>query len=394
MIKAPVPPGPALAVAVFAAIAAGLWVSAPHAGEVAVPASLAELGERLFFDVNLSRNRTQSCATCHDPERAFADPRGAASIGDDGLSVGDRNAPTASYASFVPDFAADEDGFWTGGLFHDGRAATLEAQAGAPPLNPTEMAMPDKASVAERLRADPGYAKAFPAIFGPSVLDDPGAAFDAMTRAIAAFEREPQFAPFSSKYDRMLRGEAEFTRQEELGRLLFFSQQFTNCNSCHQLRQSAIDPQETFSDYRYYNLGVPENHDLRERNGITEPDEGLARNPGAAGTPASVGRYRTPTLRNVAVTGPYMHNGVFEDLRTVILFYNTYNTRNPARRINPETGAPFGPPEVGRNIEMDTLTEGPALDDQRIDALVAFLCTLTDERYEDLLDQPCASPSR
>ncbi|KAB2533155.1 methylamine utilization protein MauG [Salipiger aestuarii] len=386
MTKASFPLAPALSLAVVFALGAGLWASALTSGPEAAPADMAELGERLFFDVNLSRNRTQSCATCHDPDRAFADPRGAASIGDDGLSVGDRNAPTATYASFVPAFETDADGLWIGGLFHDGRAGTLEAQAGGPPLNPVEMGMPDKAAVAERLRSDPGYAAAFPAIFGAPVLKDPDTAYDAMTRAIAAFERRPDFAPFSSKYDRMLRGEAEFTRQEELGRLLFFSRQFTNCNQCHQLRQSAIDPQETFSDYRYYNLGVPENHDLRGRNGVTVLDEGLARNPGVSAAAASRGRYRTPTLRNVAVTAPYMHNGVFEDLRTVILFYNTYNTRNETRKINPETGAPFGPPEVPENIEIDKLTDGPALDDQRIDALVAFLGTLTDERYEDLLD--------
>ncbi len=81
------------------------------------------------------------------------------------------------------------------------------------------------------------------------------------------------------------------------------------------------------------------------------------------------------------------HNGVFEDLRTVILFYNTYNTRSEARKINPETGAPFGPPEVAENIAMDELTDGPALEDQRIDALVAFLETLTDQRYEHLLGE-------
>ena len=175
------------------------------------------------------------------------------------------------------------------------------------------------------------------------------------------------------------------TRQEELGRLLFFSQQFTNCNQCHQLKRSAIDPEETFSDYHYYNLGVPENGALRAANGVTEADTGLAAHPDAGGTDETRGRYRTPTLRNVAVAAPYMQNGVFEDLRSVILFYNSYNTRSEKRKINPETGAPFGPPEVPENIAMDKLTEGPALEDQRIDALVAFLNTLTDKRYEHLL---------
>lgn len=80
-----------------------------------------------------------------------------------------------------------------------------------------------------------------------------------------------------------------------------------------------------------------------------------------------------------------MHNGVFADLRTVVLFYNQYNTAVPERRINPETGAPFGPPDVPETVATELLTKGPALDDARIDALVAFFETLTDERYEPLL---------
>ncbi|MBN9886392.1 cytochrome-c peroxidase [Salipiger abyssi] len=380
-------PAPILSLAVLAALTAGLSATALRSTEPGPPQSIEALGEALFFDTDLSANRTQSCATCHDPSFAFADPRGAASTGDDGSSFGDRNAPTATYAAYAPAFGQDEDGQWMGGLFHDGRAATLEDQAGGPPLNPIEMGMADKGAVLARLREKPAYQAAFPALFGEGVLEDEEAAYDAMTRAIAAYERQPEFAAFDSKYDRFLRGEAELTQQEELGRLLFFSQQFTNCNLCHQLRRSAIDPEETFSDYHYYNLGVPENTDLRALNGVEAADAGLRANPGVEDRPETAGRYRTPTLRNVAVTGPYMHNGVFEDLRTVILFYNSYNTRNEARKINPETGEPFAAPEIAENIAMEELTEGPALDDKRIDALVAFLETLTDARYEGLLEE-------
>ncbi|MCK5747588.1 MAG: cytochrome-c peroxidase, partial [Oricola sp.] len=108
---------------------------------------MEELGRSLFFDTNLSKNRTEACASCHDPEFAFTDPRGMASPGDDGVSLGDRNAPTAAYASFSPAFHRDKDGEWVGGQFLDGRAASLEEQAGGPPLNPAEMGMPDKAAV-------------------------------------------------------------------------------------------------------------------------------------------------------------------------------------------------------------------------------------------------------
>jgi cytochrome c peroxidase len=113
-------------------------------------------------------------------------------------------------------------------------------------------------------------------------------------------------------------------------------------------------------------------------------DRGLLDNP-AVDDRAQAGRFKTPTLRNMAVTGPYMHNGVFKDLRTVVLFYNKYNSRAPRRQIDPETGAPWSPPEVAEHRSLKELETGPALDDRRIDALVAFLKTLTDRRYGHLL---------
>ncbi|MEL7014173.1 MAG: methylamine utilization protein MauG, partial [Pseudomonadota bacterium] len=176
-------------------------------------------------------------------------------------------------------------------------------------------------------------------------------------------------------------------REEELGLLLFFSEQFTNSNQCHQVAQSQMNPRETFTDYSYHNIGTPNNRALRLENGVPVGtiDDGLLANPGVD-DPAQRGKFRTPTLRNVAITAPYMHNGVFEDLRTVVLFYNTYNTRSDTRLINPETGAPFGPPPVSETLSMKELTHGPALEDERIDAIVAFLKTLTDARYEYLLD--------
>ncbi|WP_299422608.1 cytochrome c peroxidase [uncultured Shimia sp.] len=353
-----------------------------------VPTTLEALGERLFFDVNLSANRTQSCATCHDPERGFADPRGMASIGDDGESLGDRNAPSAAYAAFTPEFHKNADGIWTGGQFWDGRANRLEDQAGGPPLNPIEMGMADEAAVITRLLEDPIYTQAFPALFDGDVLSDPATGYTAMTDAIAAFERTEVFAPFDSKYDRFLRGEVELTREEDLGRVLFFSEQFTNCNLCHQLGTNAMDPQETFSNYEHHNIGVPENLSLRALNGVKPGtvDVGLAAHPDMDSNPTLRGKFKTPTLRNVAVTGPYMHNGVFEDLRTVVLFYNQFNTTDPARRTNPETGKTFRMPAVPATLAFEELTHGPALDDQRVDAIVAFLKTLTDARYEHLLD--------
>ena len=354
-----------------------------------------KLGEALFHDPNLSRNRKQACATCHMPDHAFSDRHDAhkgnsVSLGDDGKSFGDRNVPSATYAALSPPFHKDADGAYVGGQFWDGRAKTLEEQAGGPPLNPIEMGMADDKAVAARIAENAAYVKAFEAFYGKDALADPAKTFAAATSAIASFERTSEFSPFDSKYDRYLRGEVKLTDQEELGRTLFFSRQFTNCNLCHDVkaRDGRIEG-ATFTSYKYFNIGVPVNPDARKLNGAKPDfvDPGLAANPNVDGDPNERGKFKTPSLRNVAVTAPYMHNGVFKDLRTVILFYNKYNSKKKSRQINPETGLRWAPPEIADNIDMEKLETGPGLDDQRIDALVAFLKTLTDKRYEVLLDR-------
>ncbi len=355
--------------------------------------SLEKLGQALFNDPNLSLNRTMACATCHAPDFAFTDPREssvgrAVSLGDDGVSLGDRNAPTAMYARFSPAFHKTDDGKYVGGQFLDGRRPDLEGQAGDPELNPIEMEMPDKATVVARLKENPDYQSAISLLYGAGAIDDTDAAYRAMTEAIAAFERTKEFAPFDSRYDRYLKGEVKLTDQEELGRVLFFSQQFTNCNMCHQLQAQGGMAEETFTNYQYHNIGVPKNEAVRAKNGSAPDlmDHGLLEN-SAVNDPAEAGKFKVPTLRNVAVTGPYMHNGVFKDLRTVVLFYDKYNSKRADRQINPETSKPWAPPEVAGTLSMTQLEHGPGLKDDRIDALVAFLKTLTDKRYEPLLAQ-------
>lgn len=380
-------------------IVAGLAVSSARS-EIKADASLdsaEKLGQALFFDVNLSKNRTQACATCHSPDHAFTDPRdtGAAgravSLGDDGHSLGDRNAPSAAYAALAPKYHVDAKGKPTGGLFWDGRAATLEAQAEGPPLNPIEMGMPDKETAVSRLKENPVYVQAFAELYGKHALDDASTGYGAMAASLAAFERTAQFLPFDSKYDRFLKGEVQFTEQEELGRVIFFSNQFANCSRCHKLNEFGGAAREPFTNWQYHNIGTPVNTSVRAING-TKPghiDQGLMQNP-SAGDKANEGKYRVPSLRNVAVTGPYMHNGVFKDLRTVIKFYNKYNSKNPRHQINPETNQPWDPPEVSGTISKEELEAGSALDSKRVDALVAFLKTLTDKRYEPLLDHAAA----
>ena len=358
------------------------------------PARLAALGERLFFETALSMNGSQSCATCHDPARAFTDPREgraglAVSVGDDGESHGDRNTPTLAYASFSPEFHQTASGDWKGGQFWDGRAANLREQAGQPMLNPVEMAMPDKQTVAARLSADPEYSAEFEALWGPITLDDPARAFDAVAEALAAYQQTEEFAPFDSRYDRWLRGEETFTAQEEFGHTVFIT---WNCRLCHMNRKQGVAENETFTNFEYHNIGVPVNPAARNASGLgpDHVDLGLSAHPGID-DPAQDGRFKVPTLRNVAVTGPYMHNGAFRDLRTAIVFYNKYTSRRKNAKINPETGEDWGPPEVDANLSLTELESGLMVDDARVDALVAFLETLTDRRYEPLLAEQKAA---
>ncbi|MEM6532668.1 MAG: cytochrome c peroxidase [Myxococcota bacterium] len=365
--------------------------------------SLEALGEALFFETSLSANRTQACATCHNPERGFVDDRidetgqvRPVSLGDDGSSFGTRNAPSAAYAAFAPEYTVgirqrfnrqNSNRLYEGplgGLFYDGRAATVEAQAGGPPTNPGEMGLSDEAMLVSRLREDPLYTASFERFFGASVFSDATVAYAAFTEAVGAYERSEVFSPFDSKYDRALRGEATLSFKELTGRALFFSE-FANCAICHQLHGSG-DPvnkfAETFTGYEFHNIGVPANPRATELSGVAGPDLGLGGREDISDL-AQRGKFKTPTLRNIAVTGPYMHNGVFEELRTVVEFYDQYN--NPERRVNPETAEAWRPAEISENVALDLLGVGRAMSDLEVESMVCFLRTLTDARYEPLL---------
>ena len=160
-------------------ITPGSVISAPHADEI------TGLGRALFFDSNLSMDRNQSCASCHDPGQAFSDSRdsdvsAAVSLGDDGVSLGDRNTPATTYAFLIPDFHKNEKGEYIGGYFLDGRAATMVDQAAAPFVNPLEMAMPDGAAVVDRVRENPSYVESFRKNYGESIFSDSDKAFRAL----------------------------------------------------------------------------------------------------------------------------------------------------------------------------------------------------------------------
>ncbi len=358
--------------------------------------SKEELGEALFFDTNLSLNRSMACATCHNPDTAFADARfedpshgnpveGALSLGDDGLSLGGRNAPTVTYAMFVPTFTLQEDGTYIGGQFHDGRASDLKAQAKGPFLDSAEMMMPDAASVIERVKENPDYVEAITEFY-EDVLDDANASYDAVAEAIGKFEKiEAVFATFDSKYDRFLSGEYTMSEQEELGYSLFFSNNNTNCATCHSLNsESEARERELFTNFEYENIGTPPNRANFEAKGMDYEPDLLLGGRDDINDSEMYGKTRVPTLRNVAVTGPYMSNGVFKNLRTVLEFYD-HMAGMGDHPLNPETGKAWDDPDVNATVNYEVLQATKALSDAKIDAIVAFLKLLTDARYEHLI---------
>jgi cytochrome c peroxidase len=332
-----------------------------------------KVGRALFMDDRLSEPAGQSCATCHDPARAFTDPRSTlfpTSPGADVRHFGVRSAPSVSYAAFSPAFqyVADDDTY-QGGQFWDGRADTLEAQAKAPFLNPLEMANPDAAAVVAKVRAA-DYAPLFRRRFGDAVFDDVDRAYGAIATAIADFERGPEVSPFSSKYDAFLRGEAELTEAEARGLALFNDPRKGNCAACHPSEPSPDGTPPLFTDFTYDNLGIPRNPenpfyalppDLNP-DGAGYVDLGLG---GPLKDPAQNGRFKVSTLRNVAVTAPYGHNGYFGDLRSVVDFYDTRDVKAWPR------------PEVEETVNHDELGD-LGLTDPEVNDLVTFLGVLTD----------------
>lgn len=345
------------------------------------------LGQILFFDKALSHRGNQNCATCHNPDKAFIDDRltpaeQVVSQGDDPTKYGKRNANTLLYAKYSPEFHFDEKTKeYIGGQFWDGRAKHLTEQAGMPPIDPNEMGMASQLDVAKRLYSLPMYQRLFTQFYGADIWHSYESVYRAMEDAIATFQTEKTLlAPFDSKYDLALSGKVSLSDLEEKGRVLFFDKNRTNCSSCHQLQSHSQHKEEIFTNYHYYNLGVPSNPKLIAINGFERDfiDFGLYENPNVQGDEKQKGKFKTPTLRNIAITGPYMHNGVFKELRTVLLFLDSYN--NPARTINPETGKAWEKPEFAPTIAHDKLKANP-LSDEDIDALEAFLNTLTDNRY-------------
>jgi len=358
------------------------------------------LGRQLFFDPSLSGSGKLACASCHSPQHAFTPPN-ARSVQLGGLDLrqpGMRAAPTLKYLQAVPQFVehyhepddeGDEsvDAGPTGGLMWDGRVDLGSGQARFPLLSRFEMASTEQKVVAA-VRRGP-YANALREAFGERVFDDEAATFDAVLKSLHAFQTTPElFYPYTSKYDAYLAGKATLTQAELRGLRLFDDGKKGNCASCHISRRAKNGSPPQFSDFGLIAIGVPRNRALAANRDPRFYDLG------ACGPERSdlghrdefCGRFRTPTLRNVALKHAFFHNGIYHSLRDVLRFYARRDT-NPAEfypvvdgkvrkfddlprryRANLNTDPPFGR-KPG---------EAPVLSDAEIDDVVAFLGTLTD----------------
>jgi cytochrome c peroxidase len=352
------------------------------------------LGKRLFEDTSLSEPAGQSCATCHAATLAFTDPDAAnpTSKGVRPGLFGNRNTPMAAYMLFSPLFHYDEaEGLYIGGQFLDGRAATLELQAQQPFLNPVEMANPSREAVVSKVKAG-AHSLLFRQVFGDSAFDKPDDAYQKISEAIAAFERTARFAPFTSKFDYYVKGQVALTAQEKRGLDLFNAEDKGNCAACHPSTSTDGKTQALFTDFTYDNLGVARNPDNRfytlgtgfNPAGMGFVDRGLGGRNDLPTDPADEeGKFKVPSLRNVAITGPYMHNGYFKDLKAVVQFYNDRDLRPTCtdalwtREADAQAQACWPGPEVEANVNRDELGN-LGLTDAEVDDIVAFMKTLTD----------------
>ena len=392
----------------------------------------AELGRKIFSDTTLSVSGQQSCATCHVAQFAFAsdptptgpDHGSPVPLGGPGMDEpGFRNTPSLLYASYIPAFSFDASGNPHGGFFRDGRAGTLAEQAALPFITPFEMANADAAAVIARLQTRP-YLADFVALYGEAVLADPATALKDMGAALAAFETEdPQFHPFSSKYDAFIGGKAQLSAQELRGLAAFNDPSRGNCAACHPSTSGDGVTPPLFTDFSYDNLGVPRNTGIPANSDTAAPaytpvngsdgvhpyyDLGISgpfRDSPGLNLFGLCGRFKVPTLRNIAVTAPYFHNGQFATLADALGFYVRRDT-NPDQ-FYPLTAAGsvtkfddlpaiYGglfvvdinvPGSDGAYVgNVNTLEipynrhlgDSPALSPGDINDMIAFLCALTD----------------
>ncbi len=339
--------------------------------EVPVPADNPQtgakvtLGDKLFHDKRFSSTGEVSCSTCHAREKGFTDNLRVS----EGINklTGTRNAPTVINAAYM------QTQFW------DGREPDLEGQSKQPPLNPIEMGLTDYEPILKVVRNDPDYQKQFKAVFGKA---GDAITIDHVAMAIAAFERT--IIAGDSPFDQYrYGGKADALNESQLRGLELFTGK-ARCVSCHTIEQT----QALFTDNRFHNIGVgfkrihgkeieTANAFLKSRREGANIDVTVLTNENMSElgrfavteNATEVGAFKTPTLRNIAVTGPYMHDGSLETLEDVVTFY-----KNGGRLKETDPLTPF----LSGGIKPLDLTEQDEAD------LVAFLKALTSPEYAAL----------
>ena len=329
--KAPPPAGP-VGTPIEIPVPLGLPPVAAPANNKPTVETVA-LGKKLYYDVKLSADDTVSCASCHGPAHGFTD--GSPVSTGVGGKQGGRSAPTVLNAAYNP------VQFW------DGRAASLEEQAGGPIANPIEMNLPHDAAV-RKLNADAEYPKLFEKAFGPGP-----ATIEKVQMAIASFERT--VIAGNSPFDRYQFGgdKKALSPAAVRGLAIFKDAAKGNCVKCHTID----DKYALFSDGKFHNLGVGMNSEgeLADLGRYTQTK-----------VESDKGAVRTPTLRNIAQTAPYMHDGSAKTLRRVVDFYVGGGNSNP---------------------QLDKEIKKLELSGRERDDLVAFLESLTGEIPKEVLPQ-------
>ena len=321
-----------------------------------------ELGDKLFHDQRFSVDGTVSCTNCHDEKKAFTDGL-PVSVGHHGLT-GTRNAPSVLNAAY------NRLQFW------DGREPDLESQAKQPLINPVEHGLANYEPILEIARTDPYYLKAFQSVFG---VTGKQITIDHVAKAIASFERT--LVSGNSPFDRYyFKGQGNaLTEAQVRGFQLFIGQ--GRCVSCHTIEQN----QALFTDNRFHNIGIGINQIQQDIPRLTKAfleaknkggnvDEMVLSDKKSSelgrfavtGELSQIGAFKTPSLRNVELTAPYMHDGSLKTLKDVMIHYNNGGVTKAGERVNDFLSGGIRPLN---------------LTDMQLDDLVAFMKALTSAHY-------------
>ncbi|WP_234730291.1 cytochrome-c peroxidase [Acidocella facilis] len=390
--------------------------------------AMAQLGQKLFFDKSLSASGQLSCASCHDPQNHYGPPTASPVVygGPEMKSPGLRAVPSLDYLSTQANFSIGPEQGETdtpatlpqlaaaaatatratktaqstasaaanlvpmGGLFWDGRADTLMAQAKGPLTSSFEMDGGSDATIAAKLQASP-YAAQFTALFGDDIFQTPRFVVAEALFAIARYEMEDQdFHSFTSKYDYWLEGKARMSQAEMRGYQLFNDPAKGDCAACHLDQPTPDHRPPLFTDTQYEALGVPRNPHIPANANPDYFDMGICGpiREDLKSLTQYCGMFLTPTLRNSATRKVFFHNGVYHKLHDVVEFYNLRDVA-PGRIYPTDADGKVEkfndlPAKYQANIDRTDpplnrkLGDAPALSDAEVNDIVAFLKTLTD----------------